>query len=228
MTPQWILPVFPIMLCGTLASLMSPSQPPNQALPILLAGISFQGLGMLIAAFMYGPYISRLMTSGLPIPNTRPGMFIAVGPPSFTGLALLGISQDLARIYPFYTTISAVSNPEIIPDVFRILALATAVFLWATAFWFFSISLVSVLAGALGKQGMSFHLVWWSFVFPNVGFAICTINIGQAVMSEGVLWLGSAMTIILVLVWLFVGFMHGRAVWRGDILWPGKDEDHDQ
>ncbi len=162
MTPEWILPVFPIMLCGTLSSLISPSQPPHQALPILIAGITFQGLGMLITAFMYGPYISRLMTAGLPNPNTRPGIFIAVGPPSFTGLALLGISNDLGRVYPSYTTISGVSNPSIIPDVFRILALSVAIFLWATAFWFFSISLVSTLAGALGKQGMSFHLVWWS------------------------------------------------------------------
>jgi C4-dicarboxylate transporter/malic acid transport protein len=228
MTPAWILPVFPIMLSGTLASLLSPSQPPNQALPILIAGISFQGLGMLIAAFMYGPYISRLMTAGLPNPNTRPGMFIAVGPPSFTGLALLRISQDLSRIYPSYTTLSGVSDPTIIPDVFRILAVATAIFLWATAFWFFSSALVSVLAGAFGKQGMSFHLVWWAFVFPNVGFAICTIDIGKAVMSEEILWVGSAVTIILVVVWLVVGFMHARAVWRKDILWPGKDEDHDQ
>jgi C4-dicarboxylate transporter/malic acid transport protein len=228
MTPQWILPVFPIMLCGTLASLISPSQPPSQALPILIAGISFQGLGMMIAVFMYGPYISRLMTAGLPNPNTRPGMFIAVGPPSFTGLALLGISKELGRIYPSYTSISGVSNPTIIPDVFRILAVAVSVFLWATAFFFFSISLVSTLAGALSKQGMSFHLVWWSFVFPNVGFTICTINLGSALMSSAILWLGSVMTVLLIVLWLFVGCFHIRAVWRGDILWPGKDEDHDQ
>jgi hypothetical protein len=47
-------------------------------------------------------------------------------------------------------------------------------------------------------------------------------------MSEGVLWLGSVMTVLLVVMWLFVGGMHIRAVLKGDILWPGKDEDHDQ
>jgi tellurite resistance protein TehA-like permease len=78
------------------------------------------------------------------------------------------------------------------------------------------------------KLGMSFHLVWWSFVFPNAGFAICTIKIGQAFMSEGILWVGSAMTIILVAVGLFVGGMHIRAVWKNQIMWPWKDEDHGQ
>lgn len=84
------------------------------------------------------------------------------------------------------------------------------------------------MSGATSKEGMSFHLVWWAFVFPNVGFTIATIQIGNAVMSEGVLWLGSAMTIVLVATWLFVGAAHLRAVWKKQILWPGRDEDHDQ
>ena len=65
-------------------------------------------------------------------------------------------------------------------------------------------------------------------MFPNVGFAICTIKIGHAFMSEGILWVGSAMSIILVAAWLFVAVMHIRAVWKKQTMWPGKDEDHDQ
>jgi tellurite resistance protein TehA-like permease len=155
-------------------------------------------------------------------------MFIAVGPPSFTGLALLSISRDLSAIYPSYTTISSIQIPSNIPDIFRVLAVAAALFLWATAFWFFAIALVSVIHGACTKPGMSFHLVWYAFVFPNVGFTIATIKIGQALQIEAVLWLGSVMTVLLVLVWFVVVLMHVRAVWKRDILWPGKDEDHDQ
>jgi tellurite resistance protein TehA-like permease len=131
------------MLCGTFASLVGSSQPAENALPILVAGITFQGLGILIATHMYGAYLARLMTNGLPSPNTRPGMFIAVRPPSFTGLALLGISQDLTRVYPNYSIIRSVSHPDLIPDICRIITVSAAVFLWATAFWFFSIALVS-------------------------------------------------------------------------------------
>ncbi|TVY18076.1 Malic acid transport protein [Lachnellula arida] len=226
-TPAWILPVFPVMLSGTVAAIISPTQPPERALPILFAGVTFQGLGISISTYMFSIYLSRLMTLGLPRPDTRPGMFIAVGPPSFTALTFLGISQSLANIYPTYTTVSGVSHPEIIADIFRIVALSAAIFLWATAFWFFSIAFVSVLHGVF-TQGITFHLVWWAFVFPNVGFTICTINIGEALMSEGILWLSSVMTVLVVVVWLFVGTMHFRAVWKKQILWPGKDEDHDQ
>ena len=71
MTPAWILPVFPVMLSGTVASVISGSQPPHQAIPILIAGTTFQGLGILISVFMYSNYIGRLMSNGLPSPDVR-------------------------------------------------------------------------------------------------------------------------------------------------------------
>jgi hypothetical protein len=45
--------------------------------------------------------------------------------------------------------------------------------------------------------------------------------------SEGVLWVGSAMTVALVIVWLGTVGMCVRAVVKGEIVWPGKDEDKD-
>ncbi|KAG9239143.1 voltage-dependent anion channel [Amylocarpus encephaloides] len=224
--PAWILPVFPIMLSGTLASVIGPTQPHQYALPILIAGVTFQGLGILMATYMISIFMGRLMTAGLPRSNMRPSMFIAVGPPSFTGLALIGISEALAEIYPAHYSIKGIHDQEIITDVFQILALSTAVFLWATAFWFFAISLVSTIHG-IHTEGMSFHMAWWAFVFPNVGFTLCTISIGSALESEGVLWVTTGMTILLVATWLFVGVMHARAVLKKQILWPGKDEDHE-
>ena len=47
-----------------------------------------------------------------------------------------------------------------VADVFRIVALCTATFLWATAFWFFCIAPVSMIHGAREKKAMGFHLMW--------------------------------------------------------------------
>jgi tellurite resistance protein TehA-like permease len=77
-TPAWILPIFPIMLCGTLASVLGPSQTPQYALPILIAGLTFQGLGMILCTTFYSIYLGALMVNGLPSPSTRPRMFVAV------------------------------------------------------------------------------------------------------------------------------------------------------
>jgi C4-dicarboxylate transporter/malic acid transport protein len=226
MTPSWILPVFPAMLSGTIASIITSNQPVEEVLPILIAGLSCQGLGLFVSVFMYGIYLDKLMTSGLPAAAMRPGMFIAVGPPSFTALALIGLSKATPKIFPSYSIISGISNPELIPDILQIVALAFAIFLWMLAFWFFSISVVAVVRGAIYK-GMGFHLTWYCFVFPNVGFTIALIEIGKSLQSEGILWVGSIMTALLVVIWLAVTICHARAVWQRKILWPGRDEDRD-
>ncbi|KAI5364605.1 Putative transporter protein SLAC1/Mae1/ Ssu1/TehA [Septoria linicola] len=218
MTPGWILPIFPVMLSGTLASLIAPDQPVTYKLPIIVAGVTMQGLGWMVSFMVYAIYMHRLMQFGLPAPDLRPGMFIAVGPPSFTGLALIGMSQALPADSQYF-----MERPGMIM-ILQSVADFIAIFLWTLSFWFFSITVLSVLAGA---RRMSFHLVWWAFVFPNVGFTINTIRIGQQLESEGILWVASAMTILLVAMWIYVFFMHGRAVWQKQIMMPGMDEDKD-
>lgn len=72
---------------------------------------------------------------------------------------------------------------------------------------------------------MGFALPWWALVFPNVGFTLATVRIGEELGSEAILWVGSVMTVLLVATWLMTAGMCVRAVVLGQILWPGKDED---
>ncbi|RDW74776.1 hypothetical protein BP6252_05918 [Coleophoma cylindrospora] len=220
MSPAWILPIFPVMLSGTIANVISPSQPDIHARDIIVAGVTFQGLGMMVSFLMYSSFIGRLMQSGLPEPNSRPGMFIAVGPPSFTALALIGMANSSSVF-----TASIIETAVVPADVLKIMALFLAIFLWSLSLWFFSISLISVLAVA---AKMSFHLSWWSLVFPNIGFTIATIEIGTLLKSEGILWLGSVMTVMIVAIWLFVIVAHVHAVTTSKIMYPGKDEDKEE
>ena len=50
---------------------------------------------------------------------------------------------------------------------------------------------------------MSWHNTWWAFIFPNVGFTISTIYLGQELESEAILWVSTGMVIMLVVFWLF-------------------------
>ncbi|KAK2056921.1 C4-dicarboxylate transporter/malic acid transporter [Colletotrichum caudatum] len=231
MTPAWILPIFPLMLSGTLAAFTAPSQPPNQAAAMLIAGLAAQGLGFFISAFMYAIYLSRLMTIGLPI--QRPGMFIAVGPPSFTAATLVTMGAQVPRLVSAAESfipeslrsgayLTDMENPGTVALAVRATSLFAAVFLWGLSFWFFS---SACLATVVGMPDPCFHLSWWSFVFPNVGFAIATIRIGIAIGSEGLLWFADVSAVILVAVWLLVGFCCVRAVIRKKLVWPGRDED---
>ncbi|OQV01783.1 hypothetical protein CLAIMM_07077 [Cladophialophora immunda] len=217
MTPAWDLPMFPFMLTGTIAASGIEFQPRDAAMPMLFAGLTAQGLGMLISMGMYASYVRRMINYGFPSPESRPGMFIAVGPPSFTALAIIGLAEHWPRGYDYF------GPDDITAQVVRILALLTAVFIWSLSFWFWAISVVSCLAV---YRTFRFHLNWWAFVFPNVGFTLATINIGKALRSEPILWVGSVMTVLMIILYFYVLCNHIRAVWRRDVLYVGKDEDH--
>jgi tellurite resistance protein TehA-like permease len=70
-----------------------------------------------------------------------------------------------------------------------------------------------------------FHLGWWAMVFPNTGFIIATINIGNSLKDEVILYVGNGLTIVVVCMWAFVLYHNIRAVVVADILYPGRDED---
>ena len=107
-------------------------------------------------------------------------------------------------------------------DVWKAIGVPAGIFIWLLAFWFCALSTVSVIRSV---KEMHFTLNWWAFVFPNVGLTIALIQIANVLGSNGIKGVCSALTIILVILWIFVALMNVRAVWRGDILWPGMDED---
>lgn len=78
--PAWILPAYPFLVLGPLAAKLAASQPVSSAVPMIMAGLLFNGLGWMIAFLMYGLYVARLVAHELPAPPKRPGMFVAVGP----------------------------------------------------------------------------------------------------------------------------------------------------
>ncbi|KAI9640016.1 hypothetical protein NHQ30_011578 [Ciborinia camelliae] len=222
--PGWVLPIFPAMLVGTLASAIAKTQPVESAAQMLVAGLTYQGLGMMVAIMMYGLYFGRLLTSGLPVDASRPAMFIAVGPPSFTALALIGMAQDatITKVFTEYYNLPGITNPSAIPDMLQLGALLSAIFLWALAFWFFAIATFAAIE-AFSRN--DFHLNWYAYVFPNVGFTIATVKIGERLNSDPILAVGTGMGVVLFLLWFLIVISHVKAVSQKMIMWPGKDED---
>ncbi|KAG6011296.1 hypothetical protein E4U54_008154 [Claviceps lovelessii] len=216
MMPTWILPIFPIMLSGTIASVIAETQPQAAAVPIIVAGLTCQGLGFAVAVLMYAHMVGRLMQAGLPNREHRPGLFMCVGPPAFTALALIGMAKglpasvDIDRDGRFFDT-----------GIVRTMALMSAIFLWSISLWWFGIAAVAVLQ----SPPKYFHLGWWAMVFPNTGFVLATISIGRELDHQGILWFATGLSICLLCTYLFVLYNHVKAVIKQDIMYPGRDED---
>ena len=72
---------------------------------------------------------------------------------------------------------------------------------------------------------MHFTMNYWGAIFPNVGLTIAAIYIGNVLGSNGIKGVTSAMSILLVIMWLFTAGMNIRAIFKHQVLWPGMDED---
>ena len=215
MMPTWILPIFPIMLSGTIASVIADTQPDIAAVPIVVGGLACQGLGISVSVVMYGHMVGRLMQSGMPNREHRPGLFMNVGPPAFTALAFIGMANGLPDNFD--------PNMDGILDVamIRTMAVIGAVFLWGLSLWWFGIALIAVLL----QRPKYFHLGWWAMVFPNTGFTLATISLGTAFKSEPILYVANVMSIFIIVIYFFILYHHIRAVIVQDIMYPGRDED---
>ncbi|KAL2123580.1 hypothetical protein VTJ04DRAFT_4035 [Mycothermus thermophilus] len=219
MMPTWILPVFPVMLSGTMATVVGtpvPSQTVDtQAVAIAAAGLTCQGLGAAVALMMYAHMVGRLMQAGLPHREHRTGLFMCVGPPSFTALAFVG----LAKAVP--ATLDSDMDGFADAVVLKTMGMVGAGFLWALSFWWFGIAALAVAK----NPPKDFHLGWWAAVFPNTGFTLATIALGEAFRNEAILWFSTVMSVALLTTYLFVLYHHVRAVIVQDIMYPGRDED---
>ncbi|KAH7217792.1 voltage-dependent anion channel [Fusarium oxysporum] len=217
--PGWILPAYPFLVTGMLAAKVAGSQPQWSAVQIIVAGLMGQGLGWMLALFIYAVYLSRLIQHKLPDASKRPGMFIAVGPTAFTcgGLIALGTQAKSALPDDFLGTPSIPAG-----ELWSGMSVAAGLFIWLMAIWFSALSAISVLRAV---QRMEFSLSWWALVFPNVGLALATINVGNTLSSRGIKIFGSALTVVLVIVWFICAAFHIRAIIRRDLLAVGKDLD---
>ncbi|KAF2216323.1 hypothetical protein CERZMDRAFT_33676 [Cercospora zeae-maydis SCOH1-5] len=219
--PAWVFPIYPLLVIGTMAGTMIPSQPQQAAFEMWIGAVMFQGLSWTVALMMYSLYTQRLMTSALPAPPTRPGMYVSVGPAGYTSAGLISLGTQASSVLP-----ENVFNVSSLPDgdIVRVLGIVSGLFIVTFAFWFFCITTIAVIAGI---SQMHFTLNWWAFIFPNAGLCLAIIQIGSALSSPAINGLASALTIILVIMWLTTAAAHLVALWHGKIMWPGKDEDKD-
>jgi tellurite resistance protein TehA-like permease len=80
MTPIWIFPAYPLLLCAPFASNLIDSLPGADeaarinATAICLGAVTLQGTGFFVSLNIYGAFIYRLMTQKLPQDTLKPGM----------------------------------------------------------------------------------------------------------------------------------------------------------
>ncbi|RYO75118.1 hypothetical protein DL762_010171 [Monosporascus cannonballus] len=99
-----LLMIYNTMLTGTIASDLAQSQPPVQRLPIIIAGITYQGLGWIIIVVSMAWFVGSLIQNGLGQPDQMPPLFIPVGSAGFATVTIIGCARALPRGYAYFAT----------------------------------------------------------------------------------------------------------------------------
>lgn len=215
--PVWIFPAYPFLVTGVLASAIAKTQPQDSAIELIIGGLAGQGLGWILALFIYIVYLTRLIHSDMPDASYRPGMYMSVGPAAYTCAGLLNLGQGaMSALPPDFLGVTTFP----VGELWYAVSVPAALFLWLVAIWFSALSTVSILNSV---KKMSFALQWWSFIFPNAALATATIRIGEALDSRPIKIAGTVITVLLIPLWFMCIFCHARAIWNREILAPGKD-----
>ncbi|EEB07060.1 TDT malic acid transporter [Schizosaccharomyces japonicus yFS275] len=216
--PALVLPIFPCMICGVIASAIAESQPAKQAKDMVIAGIAFQGLGFWVYIMVYAVNMYKLFIYGLMPASDRPGLFIFVSPPSFTGLTLLDLSFAARKKRPY------IFVGENSSEMLEFVSCFMALFMVGLSLFNFSIAFVCMVAGFCSKQAVKFKVSWFAMVFANVGLVMDIDEIGRSVNSAAIKMVGEIAGVAITVVWIALFLMAARAVYVQEILYPGKDE----
>ncbi|KAL8849288.1 MAG: hypothetical protein Q9221_005698 [Calogaya cf. arnoldii] len=225
MTPTWIFPIYPLLIVGPHASILSKSLRSSvPVIDIIIGGFTLQGIGFLVAFLIYATFIYRLMTQKLPPVSGRPGMFVSVGPSGFTVAGVLGMADNLSADIPQ----GFMGDGPMAAMILKVVANWVGLWIWGLAMWFFFVSVGAHWSCARADGRFPFTMTWYSFIFPQTALVTATFAIGKAFQSESVQILGCVLAVLVVIAWFVVFGMMIRAVIKHQILWPGKGEDKDE
>jgi tellurite resistance protein TehA-like permease len=175
----------------------------KQRVPVLIADLICSSMGFLISLPVAAIYFTRLFTAGFPDPDTRPGMMIAVGPPIYAPLAWLKLAAATPKDYAVF------ANFSVATEVVQIMALVLSLAVFGMGIFFLLMASYAIIRQS---HQMRFHLTWYGFIFPNVGFLSAAGIFGNLIPIDDLRWVISVATAFLSAIWIFVSVMHVRAI----------------
>ncbi|EIN03551.1 hypothetical protein PUNSTDRAFT_77964 [Punctularia strigosozonata HHB-11173 SS5] len=216
-----------LMLVGVVTANVLDDIPPteNRAIGVLLVGYFFQGLGTFITLLFLSIYFVRLVSTGFMKGPDANAAFVAVGPPGFTALALLGMGIHARDILPAHHLICTEAG-----DVFyavsalaslMLFGLAVFLFLFGALPWWSKLRTSPNSAtreNSKSRSRLQGVLGCWSLTFPNVGWIATVRVLGDTFSIPGFYTLHLILVVAMCLVWLTLFVLTMTAFWKGDIL----------
>ncbi|KAL7272795.1 hypothetical protein RUND412_004382 [Rhizina undulata] len=213
--------VYPLLLVGPAAAIvvahMDVITQHHLVTPIIITGVAFQGMGTLVSLLYLPKFIESLHNYSVPSVFNRPYMFLSVAPPAYTAYGFSLLAEQCLLHFP--DKIVPGGGIEIIGGgvAMYYIGLTIALMFWGLAAWLFTIGFFANFTTVAHLDVGTTGLQMFSYVFPNVGFALASITLSRifghpkllAVLSE-ILGLGIVVGWLFVIIAAMFGVFSGR------------------
>lgn len=217
-TGVWLLPVVaPIVSAasgGIVAQILSPA---HARLTIIVSYILW-GLGFSFAFMIMTLYYARLAIYKIPLATIIVSAFLPLGPCGQGSFGLLRLSStlyDMSKQGQGGLTASGEDTAIMAAAIYGV-TIPIALILWGLGLAWLFIA-VSSLFDLWLVSNLNFNLGWWGFTFPLGVFCTATTQLGQELNSTAFKILGTILSVLELLLWLFVSGMTIYEVLRGKL-----------
>lgn len=222
LTAIWLLPVVATVVQAASGGIVADILSPSHARLTLIVSWILLGTGLSLAFFIMVLYFLRLAIHKIPPAALIVSAFLPLGPCGQGAFALLKLSSTLYKLSNSTGQALSATSVQSSTDA-HIIALAIYGASMVAALLLFGLGLVwlifavSILLDLWLVSELKFNLGWWGFTFPLGTFASAASQFGQEFDSKAFKVLGTILSVIVTLLWLFISFMTLLKAVKGEI-----------
>jgi tellurite resistance protein TehA-like permease len=208
---NWLIPVVPPIVAAALGMNLLPYWQPSVAGAMATVLVAMFGttffLFIMVSVLVYARLVYHPRLTG----ETSPTLWIEIGPIGMSMAVFSNFGPDASHLLHLPSTLFAATG------------IFAAIAMWGVGLWWIAIALLHTLLHMTGeKEGLKFHLGWWSYVFPIGSYTTGTYALARSLHSP--LFTGASF-IEFTAVWVFFAIVALRTtagIINGQLLRPHK------
>ncbi|KAH8904686.1 hypothetical protein BR93DRAFT_829748 [Coniochaeta sp. PMI_546] len=212
MTAAWLLPIVATIVAAATGAIVANVLPDDQhAIWTVTIGYILWGCGVPLAMFTMVIYFQRLTLHHLPSREVIVSVFLPLGPLGQGAFGIMQLGKDCLKLFERNNYIPAA------PAVGQILY--TGGLMVALIMWGFGLVWLFFALASISRTRFPFNLGWWGFTFPLGVYSVTTTTLAMELPSLFFKGLGTALSLIVVFLWVVVSLGTIRHSLTGKLLY---------
>lgn len=209
MTAVWLLPVVAAEVAAASGGLLAPHlTDAHGQLVVLTTSYVLWAFSLPVAFSILTILLLRMALHKLPHENMAASSWLALGPIGTGALGMLLLGGEAPAIF-------AANGLPGVGEIASGLGLVAGITLWGFGLWWMLMALLITVRYL--RDGIPFNLGWWGFTFPLGVYSLATLKLASILNLTFFSVFGTALVILLAVMWLIVGKRTVQGAWRGEL-----------